>query len=232
MKNQKNWKRVMIGIASIFVYFFFQMFASSILSYFNLDINSLNTNIKILYLIIVDILTIATILLFNHKTIENDFKDILKNHKKYFKEGINYWLISLVVMMASNLIILLFFKNGIAINEEAIRSMLYISPIYVYFSAVFFAPVVEELVFRQSIRNIIDNKVVFIIASGLIFGGLHVISSATTWTDFLYIIPYSAPGIAFACMLVKTKNIFVSMGFHFMNNGILVALQFLLLLFS
>lgn len=230
--KKRNWKTIGIGIATIFIYFFVQLFAGDLLGFFGLDTSSINTHIKFLYLTVVDILILSSILLINHKTIEHDFKDILKNHKKYFSKGINYWLISLIVMMASNLIIMLFFNNAIANNEDTIRTMLKINPIYVYFSAVFFAPVVEELVFRQSIRNIIKNDTLFIIVSGLVFGSLHVIGSATNWTDFLYIIPYSAPGIAFACMLAKTKNIFTSIGFHFMHNGILVGLQFLVLLFG
>jgi membrane protease YdiL (CAAX protease family) len=66
--------------------------------------------------------------------------------------------------------------------------------------------------------------------SAFVFGGLHVFSSAETLIDLLYIIPYGAPGFVFAYMLSKTDNIFVPMGFHFMHNGILVALQILLLL--
>ena len=97
------------------------------------------------------------------------------------------------------------------------------------FSAVFFAPFTEEMVFRNSIKNIITNKYVFIITSGLVFGGLHVIGNINTIYDLLYIIPYSTPGIAFAIMLQKTDNIFVPMGIHFMHNAILMTLQIVLL---
>ena len=68
--------------------------------------------------------------------------------------------------------------------------------------------------------------------SGLIFGCMHVLGSAETLTDLLYIIPYGIPGCAFAYILCKTDNIFVSMGFHFLHNGLLVALQFILLIFG
>ena len=141
--KKRNWKTIGIGIATIFIYFFVQLFAGDLLGLFGLDTSSINTHIKFLYLTVVDILILSSILLVNHKTIEHDFKDILKNHKKYFSKGINYWLISLIVMMASNLIIMLFFNNAIANNEDTIRTMLKINPIYVYFSAVFFAPVAK-----------------------------------------------------------------------------------------
>ncbi len=135
-------------------------------------------------------------------------------------------------MMISNLIITFINSGGIANNEQAIRDMMSISPIYIFFSAVLFAPLVEELVFRQAFKYIFSSKVLFVFMSALVFGGLHVISSIESLFDLLYIIPYGAPGAVFAYMLVKTDNIFVPMGFHFMHNGILVALQILLLFLS
>ena len=134
-------------------------------------------------------------------------------------------------MVLSNSILALLSGGGIAGNEESVRAMFKLNPVYMYISAVIFAPLVEELVFRQGIRNICGKNIVFILVSGFVFGALHVFTSATTTLDLLYLIPYSALGIAFATMLYKTENIFVSMGFHFMHNGILMAIQFMTLLF-
>lgn len=72
----------------------------------------------------------------------------------------------------------------------------------------------------------------FILMSGLVFGSLHVLNSTNSLAELLYLIPYSAPGIIFAYILAKTNNILVTMGLHFMHNGILVSLQFLLLIFG
>ena len=95
-----------------------------------------------------------------------------------------------------------------------------------------FAPVVEELVFRLSLKKIFSNKWVFVILSGLVFGSMHVFNDFHTFSDLLYIIPYSTPGIAFALMLKDSDNILVPMFFHFLHNGILISLQFILLLFG
>ena len=110
-----------------------------------------------------------------------------------------------------------------------IRTTLNKAPLYMFFSSVIFAPFTEEMVFRQSIKNIITNKKTFIITSGLIFGGLHVIGNINTIYDILYIIPYATPGIALAIMLEKTDNIFVPMGIHFLHNGLLMTLQIILM---
>ena len=76
------------------------------------------------------------------------------------------------------------------------------------------------------------NKILFIIISGIIFGGLHVITGFSSPIDLLYLIPYCAPGFAFAYILADSDNIFIPISLHFMHNGILIALQFMLLIFS
>ena len=98
------------------------------------------------------------------------------------------------------------------------------------FSAIVFAPISEELVFRRSLKNIITSPTAFILTSGLIFGGLHVVSNINSWVDLLYLIPYSVHGLTFAYILSKTDNVLVSMGLHFMHNGIIISLEIFLLL--
>lgn len=230
MKDKTNYKNIGLGILSIFLYFFIQYRATDLFTALHIDFYSISYPIRILYTLIVDITIVSLLFLLNYKTIEQNFVDLKKNHYQYFSSCIKYWLISILIMMISNVIIMMFFNGGIAGNEDTIRTLLKDNPIFVYISAVFFAPIIEELVFRQSFRNIFKNNYVFIIVSALIFGGLHVIGNISSPVDLLYLIPYCSPGVAFAYMLAKTKNIFVSMGFHLMHNGILVSLQILLLL--
>jgi membrane protease YdiL (CAAX protease family) len=157
---------------------------------------------------------------------------MLINHKEYYSKYFKYYLIGLGIMLISNSIIVYGFDGGISTNEETIRDIFKISPLYIYFSSVIYAPIVEELTFRQGIRNIFGRNILFVLISGFLFGGLHVITSINSIVDLLYIIPYSSLGIVFAYILYKTDNIFVSMGLHFMHNGILIAIQFLVLIFS
>ena len=94
-----------------------------------------------------------------------------------------------------------------------------------------YAPIIEELIFRRSIRNIIPINSLFILVSGLVFGGLHVVTGYTGPIDLLYLIPYCTPGFIFAYILTKTDNVLVSASIHFMHNGILVAIQIFSYLF-
>lgn len=224
-------KEVLLGIGALFTYFFLSMCETVPFDVMGVDINSLSKEFKILYMSIYELLILCIILIIFNKKIEHDFKDILKHHKEYYSKSMKYYLLGIIVMVFSNAILALLSNGGIAGNEETVRTLFKASPIYVYISAVIFAPIVEELVFRQGIRNICGKNIVFVIVSGLVFGSLHVITSMTTALDIFYLIPYSALGIVFAIMLYKTDNIFVSMGFHFMHNGILMAIQFMTFLF-
>ena len=231
MKNF-NIKNAMIGLGAIMLYFVLSIVQTLPFDIVNIDINSIPNIVKTIYLIIYDIFVVCILLLIFNKTIKKDFEEILVKHKEYYSKYINVWLIGLMIMLLSNAFIVYILKNGISSNEEAIRNLFKMSPIYVYLSAVIFAPIAEELVFRRGIKNIVGDNIIFVLVSGILFGLLHVLTSMSSSIDILYLIPYSAIGISFAYMLYKTDNIFVSMGFHFLHNGILIGLQFIMLLFS
>ena len=178
------------------------------------------------------VVIIASIMLILNKKITKSFKDFKKNHLKYFKENFKYYLLGLLIMFVSNAIIIFILNNGIAGNEEAVRGMIVENPIFSYILAVFFAPVLEELVFRQGFRLAIKNDVAFVLASGLIFGFIHILTDFSGLSSFLYLIPYSSLGLAFAYILAKTDNIFTTIGLHMMHNGILLSLQILVMMFS
>lgn len=229
----KNYFAVaIVGLLAIFAYFFLSGIEILPFELAGVDIWGVPNYIKIFYLIIYEIFMMAVMGLIFNKKLVKDFKDIKVNHKKYYGENIKYWLIGLAIMGISNIFIGFVLKGGIAANEEAVREVFAVSPIYIYLSAIIYAPFVEELVFRQGIKNLIPNKYLFIIISGLGFGGLHVFGSVNNLVDLAYLIPYSSLGIVFAIMLHKTNNIFTSMGFHFLHNGLFISIQFLVLLFS
>ena len=226
---EKYLKIAGIGLATIIVYCMTTILELIVLYSLKVNVNNMSITAKTIYLISCEVLIMGIIGLLNHKKLEKNIKDIKKNYNDYFKKYLKVYILALVIMMISNLIINLL-TNGIARNEESIRDIFNKAPVYMFFSAVLFAPFTEEMLFRQSLKNIITNKKAFIIASGLIFGGLHVIGNINSLYDILYIIPYATPGIAFTYILDKTDNILVPMGIHFLHNGLLMTLQIIVLL--
>ncbi len=227
---KKYLKNCSIGILVILSYFLLPTLIKSVISY--LANEALSEEVSVILSIIIEILTLAVILLLFNKRIKENYIDLKKNHKKYFSKYFKFYLIGLAIMYISNAILIFVFNGGLAGNEESIRSILLVHPIYVYISAVLIAPSVEELVFRGAIKNIIPNSILYILCSGLIFGGMHLVGNVTSIIDLLYIIPYSALGIAFAYIYTKTDNIFVTMMLHTMHNGILISIQIAVMLFG
>lgn len=227
---KKYLKNCSIGILVILSYFLLPTLIKSVIAY--LANGSLSEEVSVILSIIIEVLTLAVILLLFNKRIKENYIDLKKNHKKYFSKYFKFYLIGLAIMYISNAILIFIFNGGLAGNEETIRSILLVHPIYVYISAVLIAPSVEELVFRGAIKNIIPNSILYILCSGLIFGGMHLVGNVTSIIDLLYIIPYSSLGIAFAYIYSKTDNIFVTMMIHTMHNGILISIQIAVMLFG
>ncbi len=227
-----------IGISALIIYFVMTMTGLQTLPFkiLHISISNLPEIIRTLYSLLYETLILSLLILLFKERLEKDLMDLKKNHKTYFHNYFKYWFLLLGLMMISNLLINLIhslagIENSIAGNEEAIRDLFNKAPIYTYISAVMIAPFLEELTFRLGIRYIFKKDIVFIIISGIVFGLLHVIGNVAVPLDWLYIIPYSIPGFIFAYILTKTNNIFTTIAMHFVHNGMLMSLQFLLFFF-
>ena len=164
------------------------------------------------------------------KEIFFSFKNIKGNFKKILNIGFKYWSLGIFIMIVSNLVINLFiFKGSIAENEEMARSIIIASPIYGFISSVIIAPFLEEIIFRVSLKRVFNNKYIYAVFSGIIFGLMHAISGSPTWLDLVYIIPYGALGFAFGLMYAETDNVFTSVIMHTLHNLMSFSLVFILL---
>lgn len=224
-------KRAIIAITAILIYFNSSTMQNNFFHSLNIDPASMSTLSKVLFLIIWDLVIMSILVLLYYKSFEKDIKEMKKKHKEYYQKYLKYWLIAVGIMFVSNALIMAITGNSTSGNEKAIRELFSTSPLYVYFSGVIFAPVVEELIFRKCFYDLIPNRYIFIFISGIVFGGLHVITSYSGPIDLLYLIPYCAPGLVFAYIMARTKNVLVSMGLHFLHNGILISIQMFFYLF-
>ena len=195
-----------------------------VLQHFGIDITTYSNTLKYQIIIGIDLSFMFILFLLYRKTLLKDITLYIKYFIKNISTGTKYWIIGLCIMMLSNIIISYYFPGGSA-NEEAVQNIIKQVPIYMIFSTIIYAPFVEELIFRKSIRDIIDNDYLYIIISGLTFGLLHVIFSFNTWYDFLYVIPYGALGGAFSYILTKKNNIFIPITFHVLHNSIITIIS-------
>nr|MCR4581832.1 CPBP family intramembrane metalloprotease [Bacilli bacterium] len=75
----------------------------------------------------------------------------------------------------TSLLLTLFGLSDTAVNQQLIEEMFKSAPVLSILTGVICAPVVEELLFRGTVRRIIKDKRVFVIVSGLLFGLVHVL---------------------------------------------------------
>lgn len=200
------------------------------LELFNIDYNNISQTNKIIYNFICDMIYALIIFLFYYRRNIDELKDYVRNFKKYFIMGTKYYIVGFIVMYLSNILIASYFSQAMPNNDVAVKNMISLYPWYMFFSTVIYAPFVEESIFRRSIRDIFGNKknrfvkYGYIMVSGLLFAGMHIIGAVNSVYDWLYIIPYSGLGIAFAALYYDTDNIYTTIGLHFVHNLIAVLL--------
>ncbi len=175
-------------------------------------------------------LVVFIVLFFIYKNeLKNEFCIFKKNIMENMDIAFKYWILGLAIMMVSNFILNFFFKAGGANNEEIVQKLIHSLPWMMVIDAGIIAPFNEEIVFRKILKDIFDNKYIFILLSILLFGGAHVFSQAKNILDYLYIIPYGALGGAFALTYYKTNTVFSSMFMHMIHNTVLVILSIIAL---
>lgn len=224
-KLENKILKCLISFSLIILMLIWGIIPNIILLLLNIDVNTLNDTTIYIITLINDILFLTILISIYYKSIKkNLFQYFKHNLKENLKTSISYWLIGLGIMVVSNLFIAIIMNEQLADNEETVRSMIDIAPLYMLFQLAIYAPISEELIFRRSIRDIFDNKWLYALVSGLIFGGLHVISSLTNLTSLLYLIPYCSLGIVFALLYYKTNNIFSSITVHALHNTLALIL--------
>lgn len=149
------------------------------------------------------------------------FKNNFMSYIRYImpKLGICY-IIYIIVSLISTAIT----KQASSVNQEALEQLSYW---YVIPAAVIWAPIVEETLFRRSIRCFIKNDKIFIIISALIFGLLHTIHEATILNVFVVGLPYIVLGGYLAYIYTKTNNLFSNMISHLFINSLAIVVMLL-----
>lgn len=168
------------------------------------------------------------VLLTNFTYLKNDFKVFIKNIKSYLPFIIKRYLIMLGCMVIVAIPIVFLNNGNVSSNQQVLNTMFKKIPVLMLVLSCFYAPFVEENIFRLSLSKIFKNKTLFIIISGVLFGTLHMIDKFTSFYDLLYIFQYSALGICLAKAYSDSKNIFVSISMHFIQNFIAALLVLLL----
>lgn len=219
--------KIFKNLMMFFMYFIYEIIVAIIIYIFNININDFSNIGKTIYMITVDLIYIIFIMFMYKKEIISDLRDFKKNGLKYIGKYIPIYVLGLISMSISNIILYEITNVEISNNEQLVREYIKLLPVYMTFSCVIYAPIVEEVTFRKTFRNIIDNKYFFILVSGVMFGLVHITGETIGLNDYLLSIPYILMGISLAYIYYKSNNIFTTITIHMMHNFILLMIQFI-----
>lgn len=216
ISNQYS-KRELINAAIIFLVYFSQFIWS----------NYIPENNKLLSILIVisfyAIMFILVFTLFSDKIID-DFKKLIKNFKAYIGYDLPKYGLMIVSFIIVNFICILVTKNATSVNQETVESL---PKLILVILAVFWAPVVEETVFRGTIRRYINNKIVFVLLSAFIFGFMHATGEGSILEIIFTTLPYATLGGWLAYIYSKTDNLANNIMIHGIWNLFAVIMSIL-----
>lgn len=215
----KNKKRAILYLC---IYFFIMIICSfSFTGEFLLNYFSPEFIIKYSNLIIYLFLFIIAIAFF-YKPLINSLKDFTKKPKAYLKDIFKHILISygLVILCGIVLSLLQIEESS---NQSTIVQLLNYSTIFIIIDICILGPIVEEIVYRGIILNLIKNnnkkkEWLSIILSSLIFALMHV--QTPSFTDVLANLPVFVLGCVIAHLYIKTDNLICSSIHHITINTI------------
>lgn len=182
-----------------------------IILYFVLPyLSSMFLNANLANAIISIIFAIAIIFIYR-KSFINDFKDFGKNKWKYLKNILLNVLIIFVITIVTNLLLTLIFDiRETSENDYSLRTMYKSSPIILFLITAIYYPIVEGIVFRKTIREIIDKKWLFIIFSALFYFFFNVAYTSFTLNNILSSLCYFFIMLVLSNYYWKTNNLTAS----------------------
>ena len=225
----KKYSKYIKFTIAILLFFFGALFQYIPILIFKIDLNTATDLTRTLLTMFSNTVIFIILVSMYFKNLIEGIKKLKDNKWKYLKIGFDYWFIGLMIMVLSNVAITLIKGGGTSTNEESIKQVLTTFPYLVIPYIAVISPCIEELVFRKAFKDVFKNKWVYICASGLIFGSLHVfLSPVNSFIDYFYLIPYCSMGLAFAFMCYETDNIAVPISMHILHNTLNIVSTLLL----
>lgn len=199
MNNRK--KKILINILVICLYFIWPYFLSSITNLFNLS-----DNINLFISCCVNFIFLFIIIYI--------YRDILNKYYNNLKKNFKSNIINSIMIFAIGLFLYILFNTLFSVLDVPVLSsqnsrieIFKKVPIMFVLNTLFYYPVIEEIVFKMSFKEILKNKWYFIIITGLLNAFFQIVFSMANITDLLYLLPYTIFFCSLSYIYYKTDNI-------------------------
>ena len=225
ISEQHKYDNLMTSYSIFFIYFAITLlggvFLRIILANFLSDETEISTLINFIVLLIILVLFVA---------IPNTRSFLVKDAKKYKENSIKKIVTTVLLAVLFTLLtyyfqkIVLHFVSETSNNQNiVVNQFIGRFAVFALFSSVFFAPIIEEIVFRKGIYLAFNNDKISFIVSILVFFSIHIISTSFSNVGaknyILIALTYLFPSILLNIIYrFFGHNIYMSILAHFLNN--------------
>lgn len=170
---------------------------------------------------ILDIIFLLFMVFIYRSVLKEKYQDIKKNYSvsKLIMTVVFGFLGIIVANVFSSFLINILFPNStIDQNTMAIQNMANINFVYTAFKTMCFSIVAEELLFRESLSKCVDNNILFVLISAIVYTAMNFVFT-TESIDFIQLLAYFLPALVFSTIYIKTeRNIIIVMLVKFVYN--------------
>ncbi len=151
------------------------------------------------------------------KIYASDFK---KKKGKFIKTILIYFLITIVGIAITNVFVMDILKvDQIAGNDSILFESFKSYPLLVAFLTVVYYPLVEEIIFEKTLKDVIKNKWLFIVLSAMFFWYYNIAYlGEITYLSIVSSLCYFVGGFIRAIAFYKTDNLYVPIGIKALYN--------------
>lgn len=186
-----------------------------------------------IYNFIIHLLFLLIVVFIFRKDLLSNLKELKHTRKKKISRIFLYFLGFLGIMILSNILIS-FITNILGINfiqdssSDAIAKVFNIIPygtLFVCFLTIIFYPIVEELIFRKSLRPALKNSVLFVTITSLLAWYFQVTLLNPNINEFILAIQTFLNSIFAGIIYVKTNNIIYTISSRMLFNIFICIMQ-------
>ncbi|NLC41951.1 MAG: CPBP family intramembrane metalloprotease [Erysipelothrix sp.] len=178
------------------------------------------------------ILTAALMTWVNSKVLKHDFRELKGKWFKVLKSASIYYIVILVTNIVLSVVLSYLAGSDSVANQELIEAEMLAAPIITFITTVILAPFIEEFAFRYSLMNVTSKKknvqILWWVISSAIFAMMHMVASLESGNlnELWFFFQYFSMGLIMGHSYLSSKNIWVPITVHLLNNGIGVLLVF------
>jgi len=202
------------GIITLVLYFLYPFFLGYLLP------SVVKSNpAQIVLRVVFDIVFVSVFVMLYKDELKKEFKTFKNKPFKTIGISLLFLLLAIVLMALSTGIVSKITDGYVPHSQLGINSLWPASPLYAVWLTFIVSPFTDEIAFRKTFKDIIPNKVLYVVLSSLTYGFYMIGYSASSLNDVLCIVPYALFGIVISFSYLKNKTIISPMLIRILYSG-------------